>query len=60
MLENQTEETAPGPAAAQFPYAEVELELLGMRVGAVMWIPKEENRAELWIPEEEAACRNWY
>ena len=23
-------------------------------VGAVMWIPKEENRAELWIPEEEA------
>ena len=42
----------------QSPYAE--LELLGMWVGAVMWIPKEENRAELWIPEEEAACRNWY
>ncbi|KAL1814154.1 hypothetical protein ACET3Z_024219 [Daucus carota] len=40
----------------QSPYAE--LELLGMWVGAVMWIPKEENRAELWILEEEAAFQN--
>ena len=34
---------------AQSPYAELELELLGMSVAAVMWILKEENRAELWI-----------